>query len=218
MNGPRRRSPGRTAAKVLAVLAAVAAFLTVEFTPWMALGLATLLPTDGAQVAAGLVLPAAVAVCGLVAARHRTTRWPQPLAAVFGGLAVTMLLIAPPVGRGGGGTLPVYVVPALVFTVYGTYLVMLLVGWLAVRRSDRRWAAALEAARRRRKRWARNGAGGQLPSAVPVPEVPDPPRRRPSWVTVVLAGLLPAAFLAVTVPVGLAADAHPSPPAPTSTW
>ena len=189
------RSRRRTAGKVVAWAVGIAAWIALEFTPWLGWGLSTLLPSTRAQIVAGTVPSAAMIVAALVGERWhaRGQRYPPELVALLWGLGITMLLIAPPVGRGGGHSVAGDIVPALVFTTYGSYVVLFGFFWLLLRRDDARWAAARARVPRRLRR---RGLGT-------VPEPLAPARQIPRWRFAALAAVLPLVLVSVAVGIGL---------------
>ena len=177
------RAGWSTATKALAVLACFAAYLTLTFTTYTAWGLAALLPSTTAQLAAAAVGPLVIVLATLVGERAhaRDERYPSSAFAALTGALVAMLLVAPPPGRGAGWSALVDHVPVLLFTTYGAYVALfLLFAWLTVRKV------------------ARLDALDDDVVAEPA-GFPRAGRRR----TAVLAACLPLAVVAVAVPAGV---------------
>ena len=172
-----------TAAKVLAVLACFTVYLTLTFTTYMAWGLAALLPSSSAQLAAAAVGPLVIVLGAVVGERAHARKEQYPwwaFAAMLGAL-VAMLLIAPPPGRGAGWSALVDYVPVLLFTTYGAYGVLFaLFMWLTVRKVTRL---------------------DTLDDGIFVRPAGPPWARLLR--TAVLASLLPLAVVAVVVPAGV---------------
>jgi hypothetical protein len=192
--GPSRapRSRRRMAGRIATWVAGIAAWSALEFTPWLGWGMSTLLPSTKAQIVAATVTPAAMIVAVLVGEQWhgRGRRYPPELVALIWGLGISMLLIAPPVGRGGGHSVAGDIAPALVFTTYGSYVVLFGLLWFLARRDDTGWAAG----KRVPRSLARRGLGT-------TPEPLATARRIPRWRFAALAAVLP--FTVVTVAVGV---------------
>ncbi|TFV52853.1 hypothetical protein [Blastococcus sp. TF02A-35] len=91
----------------VALVLGIAAVVTLLMTPWMGRGLALLLPSAWAQVAAGVLLTAGVVGCFVAGVRRPPNkRFPPTLAAVCAGLTATIWLLAPIGGRGSGAAAP----------------------------------------------------------------------------------------------------------------
>ncbi|WP_104524977.1 hypothetical protein [Blastococcus atacamensis] len=178
----------RSAALVLGLVAAVViGHVVLAGVPELAWGLAHLMPSGPREVLGAAVLPLGMAVATLAGERRLARGLPYPswLRGLLWGCAATMVLLAPPPGRGDVGSAVRDLVPVFVYCTWGGFL-LLAVGWFATQ--------VLRGVRQGRD--LRRGR----------PDLGPPPAEPQGWaplvVRLVVTAAVPVALLAGMVAVG----------------